>query len=224
MSHIYIPITTVEQWRTLLADPVKHWATGYSARSLAYAWHDAKGLPDEIRLVFSKSQHLCDAMPLIVIPEHKVALPGGGRASQNDVWLLAKANDHLVSIAVEGKVSESFDKTVDEWLRDASSGKQKRLSYLQDLLCIEAIPTHLRYQLLHRTASAIIEAQRFCASHAVLLVHSFSQTHMWFDDYAAFAKCLGVEAGIDQVVYAGVRSGVHLHLAWVTGDPRYLQK
>ncbi len=57
----------------------------------------------------------------------------------------------------------------------------------------EPVPGAIRYQLLHRAASAIIEAKRFGAPHAIMLVHSFSQTHEWFADYAAFAKLLGVE-------------------------------
>jgi hypothetical protein len=36
------------------------------------------------------------------------------------------------------------------------------------------VPDAIRYQLLHRAASVVIEAERFNASYAVLPVHSFS--------------------------------------------------
>ena len=42
---------------------------------------------------------------------------------------------------------------------------------------------HSKYQLLHRTASAIIEAERFNANHALMLVHSFSLANEWYGDF-----------------------------------------
>ena len=82
----------------------------------------------------------------------------------------------------------------------------------------------MRYQLLHRTASAVIEAKRYNAKHAVLVVHSFSQTHQWFSDYAAFAKLFGVEVEVNRLVSVGDRNGVTLHLCWVCGNAKYLTK
>lgn len=79
-------------------------------------------------------------------------------------------------------------------------------------------------KLLHRSASAVIEAKRFGAPHAVMLVHSFSQSHQWFEDYAAFAALLGVKVAVNRVVSVGQRGGVELHLGWVCGDAKYLSK
>ena len=81
-----------------------------------------------------------------------------------------------------------------------------------------------RYQLLHRAASAIIEAQRFNAAHAVMLVHSFGQSSEWFQDYAAFASLMGSNPTEDSVVSVGTRSSVSLHLAWVRGNADDLSK
>jgi len=224
MKRLYLPLKNIEQWKALLPNPEKQWKTGNSARALAFSWHEANGIPDEVKRVLSPCLDFHDVEALIMIPEHKVALPGSGHSSQNDLWLLAKSNHYLVSIAVEGKVSESFGCTLDKWLKDASDNRHKRLTFLQETLCVEIIPPHIRYQLIHRTVSALIEAKRFCASHAVMLVHSFSQTDDCFIDYAAFAKWLGADASINQVIHAGIRGGVHLHLAWVTGNPAYLQR
>ncbi|MFA7013666.1 MAG: hypothetical protein WC202_12005 [Desulfobacterales bacterium] len=158
------------------------------------------------------------------MPEHKVPLPGGSRSSQNDIWVLARSKGQLISIAVEGKVSEPFGPTVQEWRADSSPGKAERFSYLLSLLGLSAVPVGARYQLLHRTASAIIEAQRFNAAHAVMLVHSFSQSSEWFQDYAAFVALMGGSAKENRMVSVGFRSGVSLYLAWVRGDAYYLAK
>ena len=71
---------------------------------------------------------------------------------------------------------------------------------------------NIRYQLIHRTGSAVIKAKRFGAPHAVMLVHSFSSSREWFQDFEAFALLLRTEAAINRVVYAGQRGGVHLHI------------
>ncbi len=129
-----------------------------------------------------------------------------------------------MSIAVEGKVAETFGPTVQEWQAEASPGKSERLAYLLNLLGLSTVPETTRYQLLHRTASAIIEAQRFNAAHAVMLVHSFSQSNEWFRDYAAFVSLMGGSATENGVVSVGARSGVPLYLAWVRGNAQYLSR
>ena len=57
-----------------------------------------------------------------------------------------------------------------------------------------------------------------------MLVHSFSQEHEWFGDFAAFAGLLGVGAEVGRVHAAGKRGGVQLHVGWVRGNPAYLSK
>ncbi len=78
-------------------------------------------------------------------------------------------------------------------------------------------------KLLHRTASALIEARRFHARAAVLLIHSFSPSGMWYADYAAFAALLGVDGAPGALVDAGDRDGVRLFLGWVRGGQRFLE-
>jgi len=224
MSKIYIPAVSADQWAQFLADPVKHWRKGYSARTLAYSWQEANGFPIEVQRVLATQ--FPDIELLLAFPEHQVPLLGGSRPSQNDIWVLARSAGNLISIAVEGKVSETFGPTVQEWRAEASSGKSERLNFLCGQLGIQSdVPDTLRYQLLHRTVSALIEATRFGAAHAVMLVHSFSQSGEWFEDYAAFVTFLGGNAvSKNTLVSLGVRSGISLHLAWVCGDVRYLSK
>ena len=224
MKKIFIPTSGPDDWKQLLAEPDKHWQRGYSARALAHCWEQAQDIPQDVRIVLSKAPEMTEIEALICIPEHQVPLPGGSRPSQNDIWVLAKTSLGLLSIAVEGKVSESFGPTVGEWFKEPSPGKQQRLSYLCQQLEVGFPPdSQLRYQLFHRTASAIIEARRFNAPDAAMVVHTFSPTDEWFDDYSAFLKVLGLSAGINEIASKRLASGVRLHLAWVHGSESWLR-
>ena len=59
---------------------------------------------------------------------------------------------------------------------------------------------------------------------AVMLVHSFSQAHLWFDEFCDFAKWLNVHAELNKVHHCGQRSGVDLYIGWIVGDARYLTR
>jgi len=55
-----------------------------------------------------------------------------------------------------------------------------------------------------------------------MLIHSFSQTSDWFQDYADFAAHSGASVVKNNLVSVGSRSGISLSLRWVTGDVKYL--
>jgi hypothetical protein len=112
-----------------------------------------------------------------------------------------------------------------DWLAEGSKGKSARLAFLRrELNLNEELAGTIRYQLLHRTASAIIEAKRFGATHAVMIVHSFSPSRDWIQDFEQFASLLRVESAVNKTVSAGIRGGVHLHIGWVCGNEKYLLK
>lgn len=235
-TRVVVPAEGVASWRALLADPAKQWQSGYSAKALAHCWQEAAGFPQSVRRVFAAfGVPFADAELVLAIPEHRIALPGGSRASETDLFALARSGFELISIAVEGKVDEEFDVPVRDWL-DRSTAEQarrgphepnaqarQRLSFLCELLQLdEADIRDLRYQLLHRTVAAILEAQRFAAQHAVMLVHSFSASGAWLADYQAFAQRMGARgADADRIVAVGERGGIPLYLAWVRGEERY---
>lgn len=226
MSRFFIPATKPEDWKSLLADPDLHWKQGYSAMSLACCWQAANGFPESVRNVFNKSEiKIFHGIELIMaFPEYKVPLPGGSAASQNDLFVLAKSKDQLISIMVEGKNSEGFGNLVSEWYTDPSPGKKERLDYLCGVFGLEIKDVMgIRYQLLHRAVSALIEAQKFNASYAFMLVHSFSEKNEGFDDYSNFALMLGVEAGIGKIQAAGNFKGTDLYLSWVRDTQKYGQ-
>ena len=123
MPKILIPANSPEDWSQFLAEPEKQWKSGYSARSLAYCWQEADGIPEDVQKVLAQVPSLKRLKTILAIPEHKVSLPGGSRASQNDVWVLAETPNGIVSIAVEGKVSEPFGPTIEEWIKNKTPGK-----------------------------------------------------------------------------------------------------
>lgn len=228
MNRIYLPSSCPDDWRKLLADPEKHWRTGYSARSLAYAWENAKGFPPEIQDLFATSDPPFQEMELLLaIPEHKVPMPPyGGHPSQNDLFVLARnSSSNLITITVEGKVSESFDKNLSEWNKAASQGKHTRLAFIKEKLGLtEEVPPTIRYQLLHRTASAIVEAERFTATSAMMIVHSFSQSDLWFEDYQAFLHLYGIEnAAIGKLYFLRKIAGIKLFSGWARGNKMFLE-
>lgn len=218
MPKIYVPTLGAESWRSLLADPVKHWKIGYSARTLANCWQAVDGLPPEIAALFGEGAEL-----LIAIPEHKVSLGDAGRDSQTDVFALVKSKNKTIAVAVEGKVNESFGPTIRDWYLDPSPGKQKRLEFLCDKIGVTfPPPDDLHYQLFHRTASAVLEAERFKTDEAAMIVRSFSPDNKWLDAYAAFLVLFGLAAKPGQLVGKTLPSGRTLYFGWAEGNPRFL--
>ncbi|MEE8469897.1 MAG: hypothetical protein V3S51_01045, partial [Dehalococcoidia bacterium] len=105
---------------------------------------------------------------------------------------------------------------VDEWKSDFTKGKQTRLKFLCDLLQLDRPKIgHIRYQLLHRTASAIMLAERFNAKHALMLVHSFAPSNETFEDYCEFLKLFGKKGKADSITSAKTIKGIRLFFGWV---------
>ena len=229
VKRIYVPTSGPDAWRGLLADPVKQWKPGYSARALATCWEAANGWPPEIVAILASSVEsaLVGAELLLAIPEYKVALPPRGKPSQNDLFVLAKAADgQLIAVTIEGKVNEPFGPTIAEWNVARSPGKSARLRYICARLGLSAeLPDGVRYQLLHRTVSALLLAQRFNARYAVMMVHSFSPTGEWFEDFQAFTGLFGLPSAEHSVLLQlTVIDGIALFAGWASGDLTFLHR
>jgi len=216
---ILVPTSGLDDWKRLLADPETQWREGFSAHALATRWQSAGGFPPEIVSLLASQPAFVGVQMLLGIPEHKVPLPGGARASQTDLWVLGRTPENLVSIAVEGKVRESFGPTLQDWMLDQSEGKATRWKSLCDLLGLSVdCDRSLRYQLVHRAASAVLEAKRFVARKAVLVVHSFSAQQDGFADFQAFSRQFGAPLlHPGELAPAGVVSDVELFLGWAQG-------
>ena len=220
---VFVPSTGPLDWKPLLSNPEKQWMPCKSARAVAHCWEDHIGFPSEVETVLMQCKTLSRIEPLIVFPEWKVPLPGGNKPSQNDVWVLAKTPEGLVSISIEGKVEERFANPLSKWMEKASDGKKERLQYLLSCLGLSTKPPgHIHYQLIHRTASAVIMAEECAAEAAVMLVHSFSRTDKRFSDYCKFSSLFKIDGEIGVLERTTARNGLPLYLGWVRGCKRYL--
>ena len=223
MSRIFLPSQKAEDWQRLLGDPEKHWRTGYSARTLAHCWEDASHLPPEIENLLSP---LGKPELLVALPEHKVPLPGSSLGEgQNDLFALVRTGENTLALTIEGKVNESFDQPLNKWLQNASAGKRQRLDFLCDMLGLsQPLPDDLHYQLLHRTASAIIEAKRFKTDAAAMIVHSFSPERLWFDAFARFASLFGAQAEVGKLLAVRPDAETPVYIGWACGNGAYLER
>ena len=68
---IYKPTQEAGDWKQLLADPEKQWKTGFSARTLAHCWEEAKGFPPSVTTALNKPNGPFTGIePLLMFPEH----------------------------------------------------------------------------------------------------------------------------------------------------------
>ncbi len=227
MKRIFVPTQSPKDWKRLLAKPDLHWREGYSAMTLARAWESAHPfVPPEIAscLESSGAWELSGLELLLAIPEYQASLPGGRRPSQTDVLALMRGPTGIVAVAVEGKVDETFGPAVGDKRTEDSAGVTERLMWLSELFGLQSVPDEIRYQLLHRSASAVLVAREFDATAAVMLVHSFSPTGLWFDDFDAFAALFGVAVAVGSTSLLGDFGGKRLYVGWCKGDQRFRVK
>ncbi|PEJ28330.1 hypothetical protein CN689_22530 [Peribacillus butanolivorans] len=222
-----MPSKGPEDWGKLLINE-------NSEKTLAYCQEDQNEFPPDVKAGFLESGiELFENDELLLgLPEYKVSLPGGSRASQNDIFVLAKGISHqkkeqLISIAVEGKVNEDFGKTICKRLGlEPSSGLRKRVQFLLKTLEIERLSyaeiSGLRYQLLQRAASAILLAQKFMSPNALMLIHSFSESDKGFVDYEKFVSLFGLRALKSRIIGPATINGNDLYFGWIRGDPKFL--
>ena len=224
-KRILIPTQSVDDWRGFLAEPDKHWKPGYSAMLTAQAWENASGLPPEIGSLFDASEdNLFKGLKLaLAVPEYKVALRGGSRPSQNDVFALLSSRKGLVALTVEAKAREDFGPTLADWRKKVSEkGYRERLHHIAVSIGLrEPISEDIRYQLLHRTASAVIEAKRFHCGAAAMIVQSFvkSDSENHFRDHEEFVRLYGVTPMKNRLLFLTKIEGISLYSAWVYAVP-----
>ena len=204
-----------------------HYQEGFSARLIAETWFEAdsrpNGLPEMVQLVLAQAERFADAKLIDAFLERSIGLGDNLTPSQADVLAIIGMADGLAVMAVEGKVRESFGSLVSEWLASASahSGKRARLERLAETLGLKAAETgSLRYQLLHRTASAIYEANRYRARAAIMMVHSFDPNDTGLADFRRFATAMGLPSA-DATRLAGpiTCEGVDFYLGWAADRP-----
>lgn len=170
-----------------------HWKQGRSAKAVADSWFFANGIPAPVMAILAKSEALAQAELIDGFVERQTDLcDGRGTPSQTDLLAVVAVGDELAIVGIEAKVDESFGPYVAEWIADGGAGKEARLSNLCTLLGLDrSNVADLRYQLLHRTAAAVLEARRYRATKVVMIVQSFCPNATGLTDFKSFAARLG---------------------------------
>ena len=226
LCNLNVPLVEPEDIIPHLAKQKRHWKAGYSARELVLAWHNApSGIPKSVRSVIESRPEFGSTELIDGFFEREVDLRTPGRNSQTDLMAVVAWGEKLGTIAVEGKVDEPFGELVLAW-NDGSAGKERRLAGLCATLGIDPDRAQgLRYQLLHRAASAVYEAQRYRCHQAIMLVHSFSSAKKWFYDFADFSDSMGISVSAPNTISASKKcDGISLNLAWVSDECFDLRK
>lgn len=192
----------------------------------AASWEaSSDALPPEVtaRLESSNDPLLVGQRLLMAVPEWQVSLPGGETTSNTDVMAVCRNEAGLCVIGVEAKVLEAFGPLVGEKRTDASPGQTARLGYLHSLLKVGHFEDQIRYQLLHRTASALLTAREFHAASAVMLVQAFGTPPERRNDFEAFRKAMNATEISPLIFKVPAFDTPVLYLAWCDGDPQFLK-
>ena len=226
MKRVFVPTQTGTDWQRLLAKPKTHWQPKASAMTCAASWESAAdSLPPEISTLLDSSRDrlLMHQRLLVAIPEWQVPLPGGTTNSSTDVLAVCRNELGLCILGVEAKVLEDFGPTLAEKRSGTSPGQSERMAYLHSLLGVERFEDGIRYQLLHRTASALLTAREFHAAAAVMLVHAFDTPESQRGDFEAFRVAMHGTEVAPMVYKVSSFAGPALYLAWCDGDPNFRQ-
>jgi hypothetical protein len=220
-SRLAVPLLRPEDVIPHLGKPT-HWKQGRSAKALADAWFRAGDIPHAVKRVLASSPFWLRADLLEAWLERETDLQDGRvTPSQTDLLALVGVDKQLGVLGIEAKVDESFGPLVSKWSKDLSSGKEHRLTKLCALFGLEPSGVgHFRYQLLHRAAAAIYEAQRFRCDSAALIIHSFSPSSVGIDDCRIFSDAIGLK-GLKPDTLIGARrfAGVDFWIGWAQDVP-----
>jgi len=191
-------------WAAIVGE--RNWTPPHSAYLLSKAWHTAGGMPAGIANALESSG--IDAFKGlrmdVALVERPVFLDTRGAPSMTDLMGYGRnAAGEPVIIAVEGKAQERFGLPMRSWLRgdeeqvlagsEPRPTRQRRYRFLCDRLRLSAdLECGLRYQLFHRTVSAVMEAELHGAAAALVVVHAFGEHPGNWQDYNLFLEALGL--------------------------------
>jgi hypothetical protein len=216
----YKRLETADDWRGLAGED--KWVPTRSAYELAHCWHQWGGLPEPIANVLSRSGHetLRGLSFDLCLVEKPVFLDTKVGPSMTDLMAYGRnAKGDTIILAVEGKANEPFASRVWGWVRGDQKNpsliaeprrtRVRRLEFLSKHLSKAISPdSPLRYQLLHRTVSAVLEAQLHGAAAALVLIHAFgSDTEENLSDFSEFLNALGGSSAANGVVYGPYHLG-----------------
>ena len=174
------PLTTIDQWPRRGS----HWKDGRSAKENARAWlNAAPGLQPDIAQILAACRDIGPLRRWCAEPEARIPIDSfRGEPPNIDLLLVAEDDHGPVVIAIEAKVNEPFDQTLEYKLAQAaraSNPRSKRVARIEGLLdrfTLDIEQRHvpqLRYQLLTATAAVLEKAKCRSSERAVLIVHEF---------------------------------------------------
>lgn len=204
-----------------------HWKDDRSAKCLIDCWWAANDIPASIRRMLDEAPEWRDAILIDAFAERCTDLKDGRPShSQSDLLGVIGLPTKIAVLSIEAKVDEGFDKTVGQWIVDGSAGKATRLARLTKLLGIPSQGVEaLRYQLLHRTAAAVLEAKRYRTDQAAMIVQSWCPDMSSFGDYQAFCRTLGVPDPQANHLSASISlEGVQLRIGWSAEAKQFTSK
>lgn len=211
--------------KPLLRDPDLHWKQGRSAYEAAHSWIPAGlyaqgGWPPKVREAICAAPEWSNTSIVAGFFEHATALDTMTGPSNTDVLLVCNNGSNLGVAAIEAKAGETFGERVQEW--KTTEGRERRYLWACDFFGVDPGECQLlRWQLFHRTAAAVLEARRFCARDAVMVVHDFSSTNASLHDFQAFSDRLKVSGNCVGSISEPISvQGVSLRLSWVRDTPR----
>ena len=216
IRRVCVPLLVPEDIIPHLGAP-HHWKEGRSAKNLIDLWWAANAIPPSIGQMLEAVPEWQGAELIDAFAERCTSLDDGRPShSQSDLLAIVGLAAGIGVLSIEAKVDEGFDKTVDQWLKGDSKGKAHRLSKLVGLLGVEPHGFgKLRYQLLHRTASAIIEAKRYRTRQAAMIVQSWCPDLSGLEDFLVFCEAIGIaRPEIGRLTSPVVIDAVELRLGW----------
>ena len=170
--------------------------------------------PAEVATLLATNDMTAGAVPLLAVPGHEVPLAGGARASRLDLWVLARTPRGLISIAIE---QSGDDPSLPALARDVETpASRERRDALRSLLEIDRdVDPTIPHRLIHRTASALLEARRFFALGAAVIVCSAGAAHGSFGDFQRFVAMMGGRLRRPgHLLSVTPREGIELAFGW----------
>ena len=217
LSRIHLPMLRPEDVIPHLGKGELHWRDGYSAKAVCESWFNANDIPSSVRRVLEGADQYKGAQLVDAWLERCTHLPWGrGNPTQTDLLAVLAIGDELALLAIEAKVRESFGPYVRDWLAEGGDNRVERLRGLCDFLNLSTeSASALRYQLLHRTAAAVLEAKRYRARHAAMVVQSSCPDNTGLSDFQSFAQAMGYgHFDLDSISSPKTLGSVNLRIGW----------
>jgi hypothetical protein len=183
--NIFENISSVEDWeKHAPPQEATQWKDGRSARELAKAWFPVPGqmeIPAEFQVLLDSSPMTAGVSLEKAVPELETRFDDcGGKGHHSDLAVWGKVGLNRVTICVEARTDEEFGPLAGEYVvKRARDKPASRVPERFSLLCEglmgyqSDVVNRLRYQLFTAVAGTLVEASKYDADIAVLVIHEF---------------------------------------------------